>query len=356
MLYEEMRHKISSGKRSVGKIQRKRMQHRTEKQVRIRRETEMNEKFDVVILGAGPAGLSAAIYASRAHLHMLWIDQKFEAGGQMADTYEIDNYPGLPGISGAALAEKMAEHAQQLGVEPHRDCIRTIEKTADGILLKSRKKEYSAKTLIVAGGASHRTLGILGEEELSGMGISYCATCDGAFFKGKTVSVIGGGNTAVEDAIFLSRICEKVYLVHRRDELRADAVLQTELKACENVKILWSQVPVEILGTDRVTGLKIQAVNGDVQQILDVDGVFVAVGTAPNTEALKGLVELDEGGYIVSGEDGITSVPEIFAAGDIRTKKLRQIVTAVSDGANAVSSVQEYLLRNGTIHITREYA
>lgn len=303
----------------------------------------MEELYDLIILGAGPAGVSAAIYASRAMLKTLWIDKKFEAGGQIVDTYEIDNYPGLPGISGIDLAEKMAEHTQKLGIEPVRDFIRTVEKQDREIVLRSKKKEYRAKTLILAGGASHRHLEIPGEEELSGMGVSYCATCDGAFFKGKVTAVVGGGNTAVEDAMFLSRVCEKVYLIHRRDELRADPVLQEKLKACENVEILWSQIPVEILGEETVNGLKLKSAKSGMEQIVDVDGVFIAVGIVPNTEKFEGLVKLDKGGYIVAGEDCVTSTPEIFAAGDIRTKKLRQVVTAVADGANAVTSVQEYL-------------
>lgn len=306
----------------------------------------MNKKYDLIILGAGPAGVSAAIYASRARLHSLWIDRKFEAGGQIVDTYEIDNYPGLPGISGIDLAEKMAEHAAKLGIEPVRDFIRSIEKTEDEIILRSKKKEYRTKTLILAGGASHRHLNIPGEEELGGMGVSYCATCDGAFFKEKTTVVVGGGNTAVEDAMFLSRVCKKVYLIHRRDELRADQVLQEKLKACENVEILWSQIPVEILGSEYVTGLRLKSSRSGMEQILDADGVFIAVGIVPNTERLQGLVKLDQSGYIVAGEEGITSTPGIFAAGDIRTKKLRQVVTAVADGANCVTSAQEYLMKH----------
>ncbi|MBQ0001062.1 MAG: thioredoxin-disulfide reductase [Clostridiales bacterium] len=305
----------------------------------------MSELFDLTILGAGPAGVGAAVYAARAGLKTIWIDRKFEAGGQIVDTYEIDNYPGLPGISGIELAEKLADHAEKLGMVPERDFIRSIEKTEEGFLLRSKKKEYRSKTVILSGGASHRHLDIPGEEEFSGMGVSYCATCDGAFFKGKTTVVIGGGNTAVEDAIFLSRVCEQVYLVHRRDTLRADRVLQEKLKECENVEVLWSQSPVEIHGEeDHVTGITLKSVKSGILQIVDVDGVFIAVGIVPNTELLEGFVKLDKNGYVEAGEDCVTSTPGIFAAGDIRTKKLRQVVTAVADGANAVTSVQEYLL------------
>lgn len=303
--------------------------------------------YDLIILGAGPAGVSAAIYAGRAKLNTLWIDRKYEVGGQILDTYEIDNYPGITGVSGVELAEKMAEHAEKLGISLKRDYVRSIEKQEGIFVLRSKKNVYEARSVILAGGVSHRHLEIPGEEELSGMGVSYCATCDGAFFKDRVTAVIGGGNTAVEDAVFLSRLCKKVYLVHRRSELRADAILQERLRECENVEILWSYVPVEILGSDQVSGLKIRSAVDETEQILPVDGVFVAVGVVPNTEGYREFVKLDENGYIQAGEDCITNVTGFFAAGDIRTKKLRQVVTAVADGANAVSSVQEYLLYSG---------
>lgn len=304
----------------------------------------MSEIYDLIILGAGPAGISAAIYASRARLKTLWLDKKFVLGGQISDTYEVDNYPGLPGISGMELGETLAAHGEKLGMTPVRENVREISLEGDLKVIRTKKNEYRGRALIIAFGAAHRQLGIPGEEELSGMGVSYCATCDGAFFKEGTVAVIGGGNTAVEDAIFLSRICKKVYLVHRRDELRAEGVLQEHLFECKNVELVWDSVPVAIRGDEKVESLDIRNVRTDAEQSLTVDGVFAAVGIVPNTELLKGMVDLDQGGYVIAGEDGITSVPGIFAAGDIRTKALRQVVTAVSDGANAVFSAQKYLM------------
>lgn len=211
--------------------------------------------------------------------------------------------------------------------------------------LSARKKnEYRARAVIIACGATHRHLGIPGEEELSGMGVSYCATCDAAFFQDRTVVVVGGGNVAVEDAILLSRTCKKVYLVHRRDELRAEKILQESLFACKNVELIWDSIPLSIEGTDKVEALKIRNKKTQEESFIETDGVFIAVGIVPGTEKFKDLVKLDEAGYIVAGEDGITSEPGIFAAGDIRTKNLRQVVTAVADGANAVASAQRYLL------------
>lgn len=302
----------------------------------------------MIILGAGPAGVSAAIYAARAGIDTLWLDRRFEAGGQMTDTYEIDNYPGMPGVSGMELAEAMGAHAEKLGMELVRDSILSIEDAveADGSsvrVLRSRKHEYRCRALILAGGATHRHLGIPGEEEFSGMGVSYCATCDGAFFKGKTVAVVGGGNTAVEDAMFLARVCEQVYLIHRRGELRADQILQQQLRNCKNVEILWNQVPLSIDGVDKVETITIQSTRSGISQQVDVDGVFIAVGIVPNNKACQGLVAVDDGGYILAGEDCVTDHEGIFAAGDIRSKRLRQVVTAVADGANAVKSVQDYL-------------
>lgn len=304
----------------------------------------MPEIYDTAILGAGPAGISAAIYAARAKLNTLWLDKQFEQGGQVLNTYEVDNYPGMPGISGMDLGEAMAGHAAKLGIEPLRENVLSVEDAGTDKIIRTKTHEYRARTVILACGASHRKLNIPGEEELSGMGVSYCATCDGAFFKNKTAIVVGGGNMAVEDAIFLSRICKKVYLVHRREELRAERILQESLFACENVEIRWNSVVVEIQGTECVTGLKIRDVQDATESVIATDGVFIAVGILPNTDKFRNLVKLDEAGYIVAGEEGITETPGIFAAGDIRTKMLRQVVTAVADGANAVASVQNYLI------------
>ena len=304
----------------------------------------MENIYDLAILGAGPAGICAAIYATRAKLNTIWLDKKFMQGGQIVDTYEVDNYPGLPGITGLDLGEAMAGHAEKLGMKPQREPVRSIE-TEHGIkVIRTKKNEYRARAVIIACGATHRHLGIPGEEELSGMGVSYCATCDAAFFQDRTVVVVGGGNVAVEDAILLSRTCKKVYLVHRRDELRAEKILQESLFACKNVELIWDSIPLSIEGTDKVEALKIRNKKTQEESFIETDGVFIAVGIVPGTEKFKDLVKLDEAGYIVAGEDGITSEPGIFAAGDIRTKNLRQVVTAVADGANAVASAQRYLL------------
>ena len=308
------------------------------------RQNIMENIYDLAILGAGPAGICAAIYATRAKLNTIWLDKKFVQGGQIVDTYEVDNYPGLPGITGLDLGEAMAGHAAKLGMKPQRETVRSIEAEQGIKVIRTKKNEYRARAVIIACGATHRHLGIPGEEELSGMGVSYCATCDAAFFQDRTVVVVGGGNVAVEDAIFLSRTCKKVYLVHRRDELRAEKILQECLFACKNVELIWDSIPLSIEGTDKVEALKIQNKKTQEESFIETDGVFIAVGIVPGTEKFKDLVKLDEAGYIVAGEDGITSEPGIFAAGDIRTKNLRQVVTAVADGANAVASVQRYLL------------
>ncbi len=304
----------------------------------------MENIYDLAILGAGPAGICAAIYATRAKLNTIWLDKKFVQGGQIVDTYEVDNYPGLPGITGLDLGEAMAGHAEKLGMKPQREPVRSIEAEQGIKVIRTKKNEYRARAVIIACGATHRHLGIPGEEELSGMGVSYCATCDAAFFQDRTVVVVGGGNVAVEDAILLSRTCKKVYLVHRRDELRAEKILQESLFACKNVELIWDSIPLSIEGTDKVEALKIRNKKTQEESFIETDGVFIAVGIVPGTEKFKDLVKLDEAGYIVAGEDGITSEPGIFAAGDIRTKNLRQVVTAVADGANAVASAQRYLL------------
>ena len=306
----------------------------------------MENIYDLAILGAGPAGICAAIYATRAKLNTIWLDKKFVQGGQIVDTYEVDNYPGLPGITGLDLGEAMAGHAAKLGMKPQRETVRSIEAEQGIKVIRTKKNEYRARAVIIACGATHRHLGIPGEEELSGMGVSYCATCDAAFFQDRTVVVVGGGNVAVDDAILLSRTCKKVYLVHRRDELRAEKILQESFFACKNVEIIWDSIPLSIEGTDKVEALKIQNKKTQEESFIETDGVFIAVGLVPNTERFQELMALDKGGYIIAGEEGITQTPGVFAAGDIRTKKLRQVVTAVADGANAVASAQNYLMTN----------
>ena len=306
----------------------------------------MSDIYDLAILGGGPAGITAAIYASRARLNTIWIDKNFAPGGQITATYEVDNYPGMPGISGMDLGEAFGEHARKLGLEPKREKILSLENISGDIkTIHTKKNEYQARTIILAFGAEHRKLDIPGEDDLGGLGVSYCATCDGAFYKDRTAVVVGGGNAAAEDAVFLSGLCKKVYLVHRRDELRADKAIQEKVFGCENIEMVWESIPLEILGQDEVTGIKIRNVKTGEERELDTDGVFIAVGIVPNTTLVEDQLELDENGYICAGEEGITSAAGVFAAGDIRTKALRQVVTAVSDGANTVASVQKYLWR-----------
>lgn len=302
----------------------------------------MDKMYDLVIIGSGPAGLSAAIYARRARLYALVLEKEMISGGQVLTTEEVDNYPGLPGMNGFELGTKFREHADTLGAVFAEDEVVKISNHGDWKQIDGRENSYKARTVIIATGAMHQKLGVPGEEELAGMGVSYCATCDGAFFRKKTVAVVGGGDVALEDAIFLSRICEKVYLIHRRDELRGAKVLQERLFALENVEVLWETVVERIEGEEKVKGLLLKNVKSGQFSPLEVDGVFIAVGIKPQSRAFEGVVEM-ENGYIRAGEDGVTSVPGIFAAGDVRTKALRQIITAAADGANAVSSVERYL-------------
>ena len=317
----------------------------------------MDTIYDLVILGSGPAGLGAAIYAQRAELKTLVIEKEIMSGGQVLTTYEVDNYAGLPGIGGFDLGMKFREHADNLGAQFAEDTVLRVEDadlSEEGMVqaaeaghgLKKVVGEngtYLTRTVIIATGAHHRKLGVPGEEEMAGMGVSYCATCDGAFFKKKTTAVIGGGDVAIEDAIFLARLCEKVYLIHRRDELRGAKSLQKKLMALDNVEILWDTVVESVNGEMKVESLSLSNKKTGEKKEISVDGVFIAVGISPNTEEFRGVVDMDNGGYIMAGEDGMTSVPGIFAAGDARTKNLRQIITAVADGANCVSSVEKYL-------------
>ncbi len=302
--------------------------------------------YDLIIIGTGPAGLTAAIYAQRAKLSTLIFEKEYVSGGQVVNTYEVDNYPGLPNSSGFELGMKFREHAEMLGAQFLNAEVTKIELEEFGRVkvVYTEDEVYRAKTIILAMGARHRSLGVNREKALAGMGVSYCATCDGAFFKGRTVAVVGGGDVAVEDALFLARGCEKVYLIHRRDELRAAQILQDHLKKCENVEFIWDSEVIEIEGENKVEGLKVRNVKTGAEQNLKLDGVFIAIGTIPNSGLVAKMLHLvDENGYIPAGEDCATEYPGIYAAGDIRAKKLRQIVTAVADGANAVNSVQAYL-------------
>lgn len=306
--------------------------------------------FDIIIIGSGPAGLSAAVYAKRAGLNMLVIEKNPVSGGQIIDTYEVDNYLGIPGVNGFDLAMKFREHADKLGAEFADGIVTGIEKSSTDekgktiFKVNTENESYETRTVLIAAGAHHSKLGIPGEEEYIGKGVSYCATCDGAFYKGKVAAVNGGGDVAVEDAIFLARFCEKVYLIHRRDELRAAKILQDELFGLPNVEVIWDSVVQEIQGEGKVTNLRVKNIKENKVSDLNVDGIFVAIGIHPSTEIFADIVECDENGYVIAGEDCATNVPGIFVAGDCRKKRLRQIVTSVADGANAVTAAQDYLI------------
>ena len=302
--------------------------------------------YDLIIIGSGPAGLSAAVYGKRAGLELLVIEQSGMSGGQVLNTYEVDNYLGMQGMNGFDMGMQFRAHTDKLDVSFIEETVLKIENGEKVQTVVTGKNRFETKAVIIATGASHAKLGVAGESELSGMGVSYCATCDGAFFKNRTVAVIGGGDVAVEDAIFLARACKKVYLVHRRDELRAAKILQEKLKEFPNVEILWNHIVTEIEGKDQVEGMKLENTKDHSEAAKEIDGIFIAVGIRPNTANIEGMPEVDENGYIRAGEDGRTSIDGIFAAGDVRTKRLRQIITAVADGANAVTSVQEYLLES----------
>lgn len=303
----------------------------------------MHQLYDLVIIGSGPAGLSAAIYAQRAELNTIIIERSVMSGGQIVNTYEVDNYPGLPGINGFDMAMKFREHAEKLGANFIEDEVIRIEDVENKKRVICGKETYETKTVFIASGAAHRTLDVPGEVEFSGKGVSYCATCDGAFFRGKETAVVGGGDVAVEDAIFLARICKKVYLIHRRDELRAAKSLQAQLFACENVEFIWDSTVTSIEGSETVEKLKLLNIKTEEKSEIAVSGIFIAVGIIPNSEIYKDYLELDKQGYIIADEDTVTSKQGVFAGGDVRTKQLRQIVTAVSDGANAVTSVERYM-------------
>lgn len=302
----------------------------------------MEKIFELIIIGSGPAGLSAAIYAQRARLDTLVIEKEMMSGGQVLTTYEVDNYPGLPGINGYDLGMKLREHAEKLGTVFAVDKVLRIEEEGADKKVVCEEGSYRTKTVLIATGAVHRKLGVPGEEELTGMGVSYCATCDGAFFRNKVTAVVGGGDVALEDAIFLSRMCRKVYLIHRRDELRGAKSLQETVFRQENIEILWDTQVAEIEGGSQVERIKLKNKRSGEERELEVQGVFIAVGITPNSEAFQGLVDMKQG-YIVAGEDGVTSAAGIFAAGDVREKQLRQIITAAADGANGVTSVERYL-------------
>ncbi len=303
----------------------------------------MERIYDTIIIGGGPAGYSAALYASRAGLDTAVIE-KMGAGGQMALTDIIDNYPGFEdGIDGFTLGMKMQQCAERFGTKSIFGEVTKVEFSDKIKRIDTSNESYFAKTVIIATGANPREIGLEKEKEFLGRGVHYCAHCDGMFYKGKTVVVVGGGNSAAADALYLSRIAKKVYIVHRRDTLRATKIYHAPLMNTENVEFIWNSNVVDITGDSKVEGAVIQSKIDGISREIQCDGIFVSIGRKPATEFLKGVIDLDDNGYIIADESTRTNIEGVFAAGDVRTKVLRQVVTAVSDGAVAVNYAEEYL-------------
>ena len=303
----------------------------------------MDHIYDVIIIGGGPAGYSAALYSARAGLDTLVIE-KMSAGGQMALTGDIENYPGFnDGVDGFTLGMNMQSGAERFGAHTEYAEVKSLDLLKSVKEIKTDSATYYAKAVILAMGASPRELGIAGEREFTSRGIHYCAHCDGRFYKDKTVVVVGGGNSAVSDALYLSRIAKKVILVHRRDTLRATKIYHEPLKKADNVEFLWNSQISSILTDNRVIGAIIKNVNSNEETQIDCDAIFVSIGRRPDTDIVKSVITLDENGYIIADESTKTSISGVFAAGDIRTKALRQIVTAASDGAVAAHFAEEYI-------------
>ncbi len=301
--------------------------------------------YDLVIIGSGPAGLSAAVYAKRACLSVLVIEKEAFAGGQMVYTEEVDNYLGLNAKSGFELAESFKQHALDLDVSFAEGAVeKIVPKDGRWSLHMESGEDIETKTVLLATGATHRKLGVPGEETFAGVGVSYCATCDGAFFQGKSVAVVGGGDVALEDALYLANICEHVYLIHRRNELRGTKVLQNQVFANGKITFLGESEVTEITGDKQVSGISVHNKVTDETKELSVAGIFIAVGMEPQSDLYAPLLSLEHG-YVPAGEDCATEKDGLYVAGDVRTKRLRQIVTAVADGANAVHSIQEYLMQ-----------
>jgi thioredoxin reductase (NADPH) len=302
----------------------------------------MEKVYDLIIIGAGPAGLTASIYAKRAMLDFLFLE-KWLPGGEIANTYEVENYPGINYISGADLADRMIDHTKDLGIKICLEEVSKVDFTKDVKEIVTNYHTYYTKTVVIATGAASKKLGLSSEETLKGRGISYCALCDGALFKGKTVAVVGGGDVAVEDAIYLSRVAKKVYLIHRRDTLRAAKRYQEKMLKLENVEVIWDSEVSKFNGTEFLESIDVVNRLTKETEKIELDGVFVAVGMRPNVDFLKDAIKLAETGWITTDEYLETSAKGVFAAGDVRDRSLRQIVTSVNDGAMAVSMAQKYL-------------
>ena len=302
-----------------------------------------NHVYDMIIIGGGPAGYTAALYAARAGLDTLVLE-RLSAGGQMALTHQIDNYPGFEeGVDGFTLADKMKKQAERFGAKSKTAEVVHLDLAAEPKQIETASGTFLGRTVVLATGANPRELGVEKETELVGRGVAYCAACDGMFYRGKTVVVVGGGNTAAADASLLSRIAEKVILVHRRDTLRATKIYHEPLMQAQNVEFRWNSTVKELLHEAKITGVRLSDVNTGEESTIACDGVFVSVGRRPATEFLRGQVNLDGNGYVVAGEDTKTNIPGVYAVGDMRTKELRQIVTAVADGAVAVHEAEKYL-------------
>lgn len=302
-----------------------------------------NQIYDTVIIGGGPAGYTAALYAARAGLDTLVLE-KLSAGGQMTETQNIENYPGFDeGVDGFTLGFKMQNGAQRFGASSDMTEVLSASLSGYPKRITTDKGEILAKTVIIATGAQHKHLGVLNEEALIGRGVGYCAACDGMLYRGKTVAVVGGGNSAVQDALLLSRICKKVYLIHRRDTLRATKIYHDPLMKAENVEFLWDSKVCELLFDKKLTGVRIENVKNGISSDIELDGLFISIGRSPVSSIFKEELTLDEQGYIVADESTKTNLPGVFAAGDVRTKALRQVVTAAADGAVAAHFAEEYI-------------
>lgn len=299
--------------------------------------------YDMVIIGGGPGGYTAALYAVRAGLDTLVLE-KLSAGGQMALTAQVDNYPGFEeGIDGFALGEKMQLGAERFGAKTELAEVYSMDLQTDPKAIETSEGTFLGRTVVYAAGAGPRKLGLPGEEELTGRGVNYCAACDGMAYQGKTVVVAGGGNSAAADALVLSRIAKKVILVHRRDTLRATAVYHKPLMETENLEFRWNSAVTELVSDGKLTAVRLRDVNTGEESLIDCDGIFISIGRKPATSLVEGQLELDPAGYILAGESTRTNIPGVFAVGDVRTKALRQIITAAADGAVAAHYAEEYL-------------